>query len=54
MLLCETPARLGPWIDDSTIDDRYVDNEGLEYVAVEIMQKRGGKDPCELSEPNRL
>ncbi|HLW53319.1 MAG TPA: DUF4240 domain-containing protein [Candidatus Angelobacter sp.] len=44
------PDQIGPWIDGSTINDRDVDNELLEYVAVEIMQKRGAEDPRELSD----
>jgi hypothetical protein len=39
------PDAIGPWIDD-----REVDNELLEYVAVEILQERGGKDSRELSD----
>jgi hypothetical protein len=39
------PDGIGPWIDD-----REVDNESLEYVAVEIMEKRRGGDPRELSD----
>lgn len=41
------PDQIGPWIKP---DDRDVDNELLEYVAVEIMQKRRGGDPRELSD----
>ena len=41
----KAPDAIGPWIDD-----REVDNELLEYVAVKIMQDRGEKDPRELSD----
>lgn len=41
----KNPDAIGPWIDD-----REVDNEALEYVAVEIMENRGGQDPRELSD----
>ncbi|HEY2171595.1 MAG TPA: hypothetical protein VGJ30_18360, partial [Candidatus Angelobacter sp.] len=34
------------------IDDRDVDNELLEYVAVKIMEQRGGPDPREFSDRN--
>jgi hypothetical protein len=39
------PDEIGPWIDN-----RGVDNELLEYVATEIMEKRGGEDPRDLSD----
>jgi hypothetical protein len=39
------PDAIGPWIDD-----REVDNELLEYVAVELLQGRGAKDPRDLSD----
>jgi hypothetical protein len=41
----KNPDAIGPWIDD-----REVENELLEYVAVAIMGKRGGQDPRELSD----
>jgi Protein of unknown function (DUF4240) len=41
------PDEMGRWIDD-----RDVDNELLEYVAVEIMKQRQGSDPRELSDCN--
>ena len=41
----KNPDELGPWIDS-----REVNNELLEYVAVELMQRRGGQDPRELSD----
>ncbi len=41
------PDEMGLWIDD-----RDVDNELLEYVAVEIMEQRQGSDPRELSDCN--
>lgn len=39
------PDEIGPWIDN-----REVDNELLEYVAVEIMKQRQGSDPRDLSD----
>lgn len=39
------PDEIGPWIDDPDVD-----NELLEYVAVDIMQQRGGPDPREASD----
>ncbi len=41
------PDQIGPWIDDPDVD-----NELLEYVAVDIMQQRGREDPRELSDCN--
>ena len=43
------PDEMGPWL---TTDDRDVDNELLEYVAVKIMEQRGGPDPRDLSDCN--
>ena len=43
------PDEMGPWLPT---DDRDVDNELLEYVAVKIMEQRGGNDPRELSDCN--
>jgi hypothetical protein len=45
------PDGLGPWIDN-----REVNNESLEYAAVNIMKKRGGPDPRDLSncEPDAI
>jgi hypothetical protein len=41
------PDEIGPWIDDQEVD-----NEPLEYVATEIMEKRTREDPRELSDCN--
>jgi hypothetical protein len=41
----KSPDLIGPWLDD-----REVNNELLEYVAVEIMKERGGPDPRDLSD----
>jgi hypothetical protein len=44
-LAMKDPDAIGP-----LIDNRDVDNELLEYVAVEIMEERGGSDPRDLND----